>query len=133
MPSLTLAEYNGTRTRVVKDNVLTLNDPRKANLGFTYDVFWYTGLAKYKVIGSTVTELSESELAAVVAFMDDPTDLLPVTVVEPTAAEAQELINTAARTFLANTDWYILRHTETGVAIPIEITQARAAERIKIV
>ena len=129
-----IAEYDGRRTRIIRNNAHILDDERKANLGFAYDAFVYNGLAKYKVVGSTIYQFTESEIAAIVAFIDDPTDLLPVPVVpEPTAAEVQEAANTSARTFLANTDWYILRHTETGVAIPIEITQARAAERIKIV
>ena len=35
--------------------------------------------------------------------------------------------------YLAETDWYITRHAETGVAVPDEITTARAAARAAIV
>lgn len=129
-----LAEYNGQRTRVIKDNAHILDDERKANLGFTYDAFVYTEVAKYKVIGSTVYDFTESEIAAIVAFIDDPTDLLPVPVApEPTAEEIQEAANKSAREFLDATDWYILRHTETGAEIPMGIAALRQAKRESIV
>jgi hypothetical protein len=37
-----------------------------------------------------------------------------------------------ARAYLASTDWYIIRKTETGVDIPAEITLLRAEARLKI-
>jgi hypothetical protein len=129
-----IAEYDGQRTRVIRNNAHILDDESKANLGFTYDDFVYNGLSKYKVVGSTIYEFTESEIAAVVAFIDDPTDLLPVPVApEPTAAEIQEAANKSAREFLDATDWYILRHTETGAEIPVGIAALRQAKRESIV
>jgi translation elongation factor EF-Tu-like GTPase len=129
-----IAEYDGRRTRVIRNNEHILDDERKANLGFTYDAFVYNGLSKYKVVGSTIYEFTESEIADVVAFIDDPTDLLPVPVApEPTAAEIQEAANKSAREFLDATDWYILRHTETGAEIPMGIAALRQAKRESIV
>ena len=129
-----IAEYDGQRTRVIRNNAHILDDERKANLGFTYDAFVYNGLSKYKVVGSTIYEFTESEIATVVAFIDDPTDLLPVPVApEPTAAEIQEAANKSAREFLDATDWYILRHTETGAEIPMGIAALRQAKRESIV
>ena len=129
-----IAEYDGRRTRVIRNNAHILDDERKANLGFAYDAFVYNGLSKYKVVGSTIYEFTESEIAAIVAFIDDPTDLLPVPVApEPTAAEVQEAANKSAREFLDATDWYILRHTETGAEIPVGIAALRQAKRESIV
>ena len=50
--------------------------------------------------------------------------------VEPTA---QEVTNAASRAYLVSTDWYITRHAEIGVAVPDEITTARAEARAAIV
>ena len=35
--------------------------------------------------------------------------------------------------YLADTDWYVIRRSDTGVAIPIDIDEARAAAREAIV
>ena len=35
--------------------------------------------------------------------------------------------------YLADTDWYVIRRSDTGVAIPIDIDEARAAARAAIV
>lgn len=34
--------------------------------------------------------------------------------------------------YLNETDWYVIRHQETGVPVPPEITLARAEARLKI-
>ena len=49
------------------------------------------------------------------------------------AANAQSLVNSESLEYLKSTDWYITRHAETGVAVPDEITTARAAARAAIV
>lgn len=48
------------------------------------------------------------------------------------AAAAQQEANEEARAYLASTDWYIVRFAESGVAVPSEITTARAAARASI-
>ena len=52
---------------------------------------------------------------------------------EEIAANAQAETNATNQAYLASTDWYITRHAETGVAVPDEITTARAAAREAIV
>ena len=51
---------------------------------------------------------------------------------EEMAANAQAEITSASLTYLANTDWYVVRKTETGKAIPQEILVARADARLAI-
>jgi len=48
-------------------------------------------------------------------------------------ANAQAQINATSAAYLASTDWYVTRNTETGVAIPDDITAARADARAAIV
>lgn len=52
---------------------------------------------------------------------------------EPTAEELIRRKNSASRSYLASTDWYVTRFSETGVAIPEEIRAAREAARLSIV
>ena len=49
-----------------------------------------------------------------------------------TALQAQATINSEARAYLTETDWYVSRLTETGLAVPIEILEARAAARLEV-
>lgn len=49
------------------------------------------------------------------------------------AANAQAETNATSQAYLASTDWYITRHAETAVAVPAEVTTARAAAREAIV
>ena len=46
---------------------------------------------------------------------------------------AQEVINNDSRVYLTSTDWYITRHAETAVAVPADVTTARATARAAIV
>jgi hypothetical protein len=57
----------------------------------------------------------------------------PAPTAEEIAAAAQAATNRQARAYLASTDWYIVRFAESGVAVPAEITTARAAARASIV
>ena len=45
----------------------------------------------------------------------------------------QAKINQAAKTYLAETDWYVIRATEGGTAVPSDITTKRAQERAKVI
>jgi hypothetical protein len=48
------------------------------------------------------------------------------------AVPSQAQINAEARAYLASTDWYYIRFGETGVPVPQEILDARAAARASI-
>ena len=54
----------------------------------------------------------------------------PEAAAEPTA---QEVINSESMAYLDSTDWYVVRYAETGVAVPSDVTTARAAARSAIV
>ena len=47
--------------------------------------------------------------------------------------QAQARANAAARAYLAETDWYSNRLTDTGMAIPADILAARAAARLAVI
>jgi len=45
------------------------------------------------------------------------------------ALDFQKYINENSRQYLAETDWYVTRYLETGVAVPADITILRAEAR----
>ena len=47
--------------------------------------------------------------------------------------EPQRLLNIDSLAYLASTDWYVTRFTESGVAVPADVTQARTDARLAIV
>jgi len=49
------------------------------------------------------------------------------------AAAAQAVINIESLAYLASTDWYVTRFTESGVAVPADVTQARTDARLAII
>jgi len=49
------------------------------------------------------------------------------------AANTQAETNATSQAYLDSTDWYITRHAETAVAVPDDVTTARAAARAAIV
>lgn len=51
----------------------------------------------------------------------------------PTAEELRVRVNTEARQYLLDTDWYVTRMQETGEPIPAGVSEARAAARQRIV
>lgn len=52
---------------------------------------------------------------------------------EAAALKEQKRINQEARSYLAYTDWYVVRKQETGEEIPAEILEARQAARDRVV
>ena len=53
-------------------------------------------------------------------------------VIEATPAQLQAVINNDSLAYLASTDWYVTRESETGVLVPTAVTTARAAARLAI-
>ena len=51
----------------------------------------------------------------------------------PEKEDPQEATNRESLIYLSSTDWYVIRRSDTGVAIPIDIDEARAAAREAIV
>ncbi len=41
------------------------------------------------------------------------------------AANTQAAINATSRAYLESTDWYVIRHIERSIAIPLAVTRAR--------
>lgn len=72
-------------------------------------------------------------------FLDDEkfAYLLPAGSVKITDAQAAALRpkpqpdpKAEAQAYLSSTDWYVVRLAETGVAVPADVTQKRAAARL---
>ena len=50
-----------------------------------------------------------------------------------TPEQIQEKVNKQAREYLAETDWYVVRFAETGVAVPQDILALRQQARESVV
>lgn len=46
---------------------------------------------------------------------------------------AQDIANAKALAYLSDTDWYVIRHQETGDAIPADVLSRRVAAREAVV
>jgi hypothetical protein len=49
------------------------------------------------------------------------------------AVGLQEVANKEARDYLASTDWYITRQSETGVVVPTDVLTKREAARVSVI
>jgi len=49
------------------------------------------------------------------------------------AKQEQEKVNAEARRYLAETDWYVVRHQESGTEVPADILAERQAARNRVV
>lgn len=51
----------------------------------------------------------------------------------PITVDPQIAINEEALAYLANTDWLVIRQAETGVPVPQDVLDERAAARLRVV
>jgi hypothetical protein len=51
---------------------------------------------------------------------------------KPSKSDAQQKINEESLSYLKNTDWYVVRVSETNVKVPDKILKARAGARVAI-
>jgi len=81
-------------------------------------------------------EFNEKEQIAVWTGKDWSIHPMPVVPepepIEPYVPDPQQEINEKSRSYLRDTDWYVIRFLETGVAVPAEITEARNAARAAV-
>lgn len=76
---------------------------------------------------------SNKDCVAVLAWIEEGNTPAPQFTDEEIAANTQEITNATNRAYLASTDWYIVRRTETSEEVPSDIITARAAARDAIV
>ena len=51
---------------------------------------------------------------------------------KPSKSDAQQKINEGSLSYLKDTDWYVVRMSETNVKVPDKILKARAGARVAI-
>ena len=95
--------------------------------GAVVDIWEVSSLTSYE--GMTLIEVEDTVIMG--ASYDGTTFTNPTETF--TAEEIQATTNAVSKAYLRSTDWYITRHAETGVAVPADVTTARAAAREAIV
>ena len=116
---------------VTDDNIISVGgDIREGEYTFPSNLWaiqWdgSTGHAEWTDGPNTVIEAAD-----VAGYITAWEANAPDAVAEPTA---QEVTNNESMAYLESTDWYAIRYAETGVAVPSDVTTARAAARSAIV
>jgi len=82
---------------------------------------------------SVPNDPANRDCADVVAWIAEGNTPAPEFTDAEIAANAQSLVNSESLEYLKSTDWYITRHAETAVAVPADVTTARATARATIV
>ena len=88
------------------------------------------------LIPANATDIAPPKLAAgqSARFIDVDWEVIDEpTIPEPTPEQVQAAKNSVARQYLYQTDWYVIRQTETGEAIPADVLTKRAEARASIV
>jgi len=68
-----------------------------------------------------------------IIFVEDTADLSSITYTEVASTpDLVRLTNALLRKYLASTDWYVIRNTEKGTAIPSSVTTMRDKFRASI-
>jgi hypothetical protein len=89
----------------------------------------------FRVNGTMIVppSLDNADYVKVAAWIAEGNTPAPQYTDSEIAANTQAETNATSQAYLDSTDWYITRHAETGVAVPDEITTARASARAAIV
>ena len=82
---------------------------------------------------SVPNDPSNRHCADVLAWIAEGNTPAPQYTDEEIAANTQAELNETSRAYLASTDWYVTRRSDTGEAIPTDVTTAREAARSAIV
>ena len=95
--------------------------------GAVVDIWEVSSLTSYE--GMTLIEVEDTVIMG--ASYDGTTFTNPTETF--TAEEIQATTNAVSKAYLRSTDWYVTRNAETAVAVPADVTTARAAARAAIV
>lgn len=108
------------KTCHVNNGGQTLSANMKPVFSFEYQALEFNGTTGVLHNNGENSELTPPQVKEI-------EDFILTVVVDPA-----EQINLDSRQYLAETDWYIIRKTETGLAIPTQILIARADARASI-
>jgi hypothetical protein len=95
----------------------TLSANIKPEFSFEYEALAYDGATRQFRSGDEDHELTEEQVQEVEAFITTIDS-------DPVAQTNMESLQ-----YLAETDWYVIRNQETGVAIPTEVLTKRQTAR----
>ena len=109
-----------TNAKYTKDTITDLNNGVNATIdNVAMSVPMDTGNSHYAEI---LKQVADGNLTIAPQFTD-----------AEIAANTQAETNATSQAYLDSTDWYITRHAETAVAVPADVTTARAEARAAIV
>tara|TARA_B100002019_G_C21055829_1_gene491560 strand:+ start:296 stop:730 length:435 start_codon:yes stop_codon:yes gene_type:complete len=109
----------------IGDKQIYVNQSFKTADGATVCRQWFTALTDAE---KSALKIEEKEQAAAKdgRFYDAAGNPLAVSDVKAHMLQSNDM---AAKTYLSETDWYVVRKTEAGTAVPDSVTTKRAAIR----
>lgn len=110
--------YVTKEKRVLKSNA-------KPPMSFDYEILTYSTEEKTVYLNYNKRDLTPEELEEVETYI--------LSIQENKEFSLMMLKNMQAKEVLNTTDWYVIRFLETGVPIPEEVLELRAAAREEIV
>lgn len=99
----------------------TLSAGVKPEFSFEYQALDYNGLTGIFRTDTADIELNDEQIQEIEDYIASVT------------VDSRAQLNMDSQVYLAETDWYVVRFAETGVAIPQDILDARAEARAAIV
>tara|TARA_R110000803_G_scaffold159868_1_gene223900 strand:+ start:1040 stop:1369 length:330 start_codon:yes stop_codon:yes gene_type:complete len=82
---------------------------------------------------SVPNDPANTDCQDVLAWIEEGNTPDPQFTSDEIAANAQQVINGESLAYLASTDWYVTRQSETDVAVPQDISTLRAEARAAVV
>ncbi len=98
-----------------------LKSESKPQMSFDYEILTYSPQEKTVYQNFSKRDLSQQEQEEVVRYIE--------TIQEDAELTRQMAKNMQAKQYLNNTDWYVIRYLEKGIAIPEEISFNRENAR----
>jgi hypothetical protein len=119
---------------VTEDKVIVV-DGEARNADYTFPaalwaIQWDGSTGHAEWTNGANTDITSTDVDSYIAMW---TQNPPPAEVPVTPLTAQEIINNESLIYLASTDWYVTRFAEKGVAIPADVSAARADARAAIV
>jgi len=93
----------------------------KPEFSFQYDDVQFHETSQGFVLNDNWTDFTAEQAQELTTYIDSQVE------------DPQGKINFESLNYLAETDWYITRLAESGVAVPADVTTARAAARLAVV
>lgn len=119
-PMMIIPVYQNALVSIMKNN-RSITGNIRPQFSFQYDGIQYSMTAQHILLNGEVYQMTADQQKEVDDFLE--------TVNPSEEASRQYAENLKHLQYLRSTDWYVIRKTETGVEIPMDILESRRLAR----